>query len=103
MKTYTHDNIEVSQFKNHRYFESLDLCLNNAYKTKKNPGVAWNILGYEVEPDEDTEWSGIENPTGFILAYMVGDDEVFRFKKGDLIPIEEDNYCCGCGQIGCGH
>src|SRR4029450_3220163 len=35
--------------------------------------IAWRAFAYETVPDEDTEWSGIENPTGRVLAHMVRD------------------------------
>jgi hypothetical protein len=63
--------------------------------------IAWTILGWELEPDDDTEWSGIYRNTGQILAIMVGDDQIFHFDIDDLTPIEDYEYCGGCGQIGC--
>ena len=36
--------------------------------------VAWHVLGWETEPDEDTEWSGCYNRTGRLVCQMVGDD-----------------------------
>jgi hypothetical protein len=66
-------------------------------------GVAWYVLGWETEPDEDTEWSGIENRTGRVVCKMVGDDSHFTFEPEDVIPLEREAYCGECGQIGCGH
>lgn len=63
--------------------------------------VAYTILGWELEPDEDTEWTGIYQPTGELLVIMVGDDHVWHFSPYDLTPIDDDDYCPGCGQIGC--
>jgi hypothetical protein len=37
-------------------------------------GIAWRVFGWEVEPDEDTEWSGYYNRTGKVVACMIGDD-----------------------------
>ena len=48
--------------------------------------IAWRAFAYETEPDEDTEWSGIENPTGRVLAHMVGDDREYAFEPDDLAP-----------------
>lgn len=64
-------------------------------------GVAWFTLGWEVEADEDTEWSGYYNRTGNVLAVMVGDDQAHSIDPDDLQPIEDGEYCPGCGQIGC--
>ena len=65
--------------------------------------VAWDILGWETEPDEDTPWSGVENRTGRVVAAMVGDDhrEVYDFDEFE--PLQCEEYCGVCGQIGCSH
>jgi hypothetical protein len=72
-----------------------------AYKDERG-GVAWRVFAYETEPDEDTEWTGYENPTGLVLAHMIGDDRETAFDPDDLEPIKDEDYCSGCGQIGCG-
>ncbi len=72
-----------------------------AYKVKGWRGVAFHVLGWETEPDEDTEWSGYEQRTGRVVAVMVGDDTKHAVDPDDLTPISEDDYCPGCGQIGC--
>jgi len=73
------------------------------YKEARNPSVAWFIMGWETEPDEDTEWSGQEVRTGRVIASMVGDDCLFRFDKEDLVPLPREDFCSECGQIGCNH
>lgn len=72
-------------------------------------GIAWSRIGPEMvdEFDEDTgenvtEWSGYQVPTGKIEMVMVGDDRVFTFDPKDITKIAEEDYCPGCGQIGCG-
>lgn len=65
-------------------------------------GIAWRAFAWETEPDEDTEWTGIENPTGRVLAHMVGDDRTFAFDPDDLVPLAASAYCVECGQVGCG-
>lgn len=74
-----------------------------AYTVRRHGGVAWRVLGWETEPDEDTEWSGVENRTGRVVAHMVGDDARFTFDPEDLTPIKREDYCGECGQIGCTH
>ena len=64
-------------------------------------GVAFYVHRWQTIPDEDTEWSGIENETGMIEVVMVGDDRVFVVDPDDLTAISEDDYCPECGQIGC--
>ena len=66
-------------------------------------GLAWSILGYETEPDEDTEWSGYEVTTGNIVAVMVGDDHLWSLDPHgvDIVPLDDDEYCSCCGQVGC--
>ena len=66
-------------------------------------GIACVILGYQTEPDEDTEWSGIENRTDLLVARMVGDDHYFLVDPSDVSALPREDYCGECGQIGCGH
>ena len=68
-----------------------------------NDGVAWRILGWETQPDEDTEWTGIEERTGRVVARMVGDDSLFVYELEDFEPLVREEYCGECGQIGCMH
>jgi hypothetical protein len=75
----------------------------DAYRAKRYDGIAWRVLGWETEPDADTEWTGIEERTGNVVAHMVGDDRRFTFEPEDLSPLADLEYCATCGQIGCAH
>jgi hypothetical protein len=88
----------------HSTYESDDEKFNApAYKLKGDKyAIAWRIYGWQTEPDEDTEWSGIYNRTGMVIAVMVGDDRKHVYDPDDFEPINEEDYCSGCGQIGCG-
>jgi len=66
-------------------------------------GIAWAVLGWETEPDEDTEWTGQEERTGQVVAVMIGDDRHFTFDQEDLTPLDREEYCGECGQVGCRH
>lgn len=57
-----------------------------AYKAEGwSARIVWRPFAYETEPDEETEGSGIENPTGRVLAHRVGDvDRVYAFDPDDL-------------------
>ncbi len=72
-----------------------------AYRIRGEAGVAFWALGWETVADEDTEWSGIRVRTGKVVCMMVGDDRHFAFDPDDLTPLKEEDYCGGCGQIGC--
>ncbi len=72
-----------------------------AYTIKGYDGIAWYYKKDETKPDEDTEWSGFEQPTGNVIMVMIGDDREFSFDPDDVTPINEDEYCHSCGQIGC--
>lgn len=86
------------------HYESDDATFDApAYVETRRPGVAWYVLGWETEPDEDTGWSGMENRTGRIVAVMVGDDRRFTFDRDELAPLKREDYCGECGQIGCAH
>lgn len=64
-------------------------------------GIAWRILGWETEPDEDTVWSGYENRTGKLVAIMIGDDKYLAVDPEDVSELDDGEYCTVCGQIGC--
>jgi hypothetical protein len=65
-------------------------------------GIAWRVTAYESETDEDSYWTGYANPTGRVIAHMVGDDRDFSFDPTELTKISESDYCYDCGQVGCG-
>lgn len=75
----------------------------DAVRIAGHPGVAWNVLGWESEPDDDTEWSGCENRTGRLVCVMIGDDHRWLFDPEDVQALNRAEYCGECGQIGCGH
>jgi hypothetical protein len=74
-----------------------------AYTVEGYKGVAWRVYGWEIEPDEDTEWTGLEGRTGKIVCVMVGDDRRFVFDEYDVLPLADLDYCVECGQVGCTH
>jgi len=75
----------------------------DAYAVKGWGGIAWYVLGWETQPDEDTEWTGYEVRTGRVVAVMVGDDSKFAIDPEDIEPLEREAYCGVCGQVGCCH
>lgn len=70
-------------------------------------------LSAENEEDatcEDCEGSGKlyydeqeQCRTGQVVCVMVGDDRHWAFDPEDVQPLEREEYCGECGQIGCGH
>jgi hypothetical protein len=84
------------------------------------PGVSWVAHGwvkhwdpwlflaededgneYEVEEPGEGEW--IERPDlGMVVVTMVGDDRKFEAPVDELVVLDEEEFCHGCGQIGCG-
>lgn len=47
------------------------------------------------------EWS-IVTDTDWVYVVMVGDDEERLTEVSSLVKISDDDYCHGCGQVGCG-
>jgi hypothetical protein len=74
-----------------------------AYRVRGYSGIAFSVLGWETESDEDTEWSGYEVRTGRLVCIMIGDDTHHSIDPEDVSPLAPDAYCRECGQIGCGH
>ncbi len=98
-----------------------ELDMDGRYAVAGYRGVAFYLRGYSTEqiqsdpelicedPDcAHEEWicwtehepEVIEN-RGMVRAVMVGDDREHLVDVDDLTPIGEDDYCPGCGQIGC--
>lgn len=75
----------------------------DAYTVRGYRGIAFYVLGWETAPDADTEWTGIEERTGQVIAIMVGDDHRHVVDPNDLTPIAREAYCGECGQVGCSH
>lgn len=74
---------------------------DTAYTVDGYRGMAWHYIGPETRADEETEWTGIEPETGNVRMVMVGDDRVFTFEPGECHSIPDEEYCGGCGQVGC--
>ena len=98
-------SLTTNQFKimRHNYERDDEKFSADAYKADGWSGIAWVVLGWETEPDEDTHWSDIEQRTGKVVAVMIGDDRHFVFDADELTPLEPESFCRSCGQIGCTH
>jgi hypothetical protein len=85
-----------------------------AYKVAGQEGIAWRVTSYAKEDclvedyfeDEDgvvsyAEWEEVEDRSR-VIAHMIGDDSNWTFDITDLTPLEDDEYCSSCGQVGCG-
>ena len=75
----------------------------DAYRVDGHSGIAWYVLGWETEPTDETEWSGMYDRTGGVVCVMIGDDRHFVFDPEDVKPIDREDYCGECGQMGCRH
>lgn len=40
---------------------------------------------------------------GTVHIRMIGDDRTFAVDSSHLTPIEREDYCGQCGQVGCAH
>ena len=93
-----------------------DLDFDARYSVKHMPGIAFYLVGYvtewqeyvvDVYDDYDdvfilTDFEEVEDRNR-VIAIMVGDDYKHIVDVDDLTKIDDDDYCSGCGQIGCGH
>jgi len=106
MQTWTCDGVEVRAYGRNprfRFAPDAERWPEDAYTVDGWRGIAWAVLGWEVEPTADTEWDGIEERTAYVLCVMVGDDRPHRFEPEDLTALGELDYCAECGQVGCTH
>jgi hypothetical protein len=89
------------------------LDLDGRYAVAGHDGIAFWLKDYvrTLAVDEDGEpiigWLGdcedaYDVDTSMVIAVMVGDDREHVVDVDDLTPLEEDAYCAGCGQLGCG-
>lgn len=62
---------------------------DKTYRVKGYSGVAFYLMS---QPSE-----------GHVIVRMVGDDRDFEELVEDLTPLDDEEYCGICGQIGCGH
>jgi hypothetical protein len=87
---------------------------SKAYRVDGHDGIAWratshveeSVLVHDYYEDDDgsasyAEYEDVVN-TSMVNAHMVGDDRNFVFDVDDLTPLEDDEYCGSCGQVGCG-
>ena len=100
--------------------QALELDMDGRYAVASMPGIAFYLRGYAEEwteeswlfvgeKDDDVEdetlWLYVEpekvENRQMVQAVMVGDDYVHTIDVEELSPISEEDYCCGCGQIGC--
>ena len=87
---------------NYEPFEEGDTLHDVHHVTvRQYPGVAFHACGWEVQADEDTEWTGIEERTGRVICVMVGDDFRHSVDEVDVSPLPRSSFCGECGQIGC--
>lgn len=91
--------------------------MDSTYRVERYKGVAWRITGYKQVLTTESfwvkdqygddlhvelgEWED-DTESGIVLAHMVGDDRIFELYIDELIELNEDEYCPGCGQVGCG-
>lgn len=76
------------------------------FRVKRWPAVAVVAMGYFAEypePSEEDQEPELMSDESRIVVVMVGDDKRHIVAASDLIPLNEDEFCPECGQIGCGH
>jgi hypothetical protein len=71
-------------------------------------GVAAAVFKVGPTWTEVLRWDGAEMDVPELEEYeafihMVGDDRTIRIVMDDFEVIDDDEYCGGCGQIGCAH
>lgn len=104
MRTYSGEVAVQITRRGRRHYEPDEATFSaEAYTVEGYAGIAWRLLGWETEPDEDTEWSGCEERTGRVVAVMVGDDQPHVFEPDEVTALAREAFCGVCGQVGCTH
>jgi hypothetical protein len=94
-----------------------ELDTSKRYTAMDYEGIALVFLGPELtafnDPvlaccdrdaaDCDCASPDTEGLTGMARMRMVGDDREHLVDPHDIAELGEDDYCAGCGQVGCGH
>ena len=117
---------------NERTFKLAPFDFDRRYAVDGWSGIAWEAIEHPIDHAEGDEnyqwiedwgprddpdawgWMGCERfygettctcdpDLGRVVCVMVGDDRRFTHDVDDLTPLDDDDYCSGCGQIGCGH
>jgi hypothetical protein len=58
--------------------------------------------GENAYGEETGDWYSEEVPSDTdVIVHMVGDDRPIRVDRSDLVPIDDDGFCHGCGQTDC--
>jgi hypothetical protein len=73
------------------------------YKVAGWPQVACRLVGEMVEVADDGDGGEVYDPSGLFGVVMVGDDFVHLVEPDRLVPVEREEYCGECGQLGCAH
>ena len=103
MKHYDCNGTELNTIGRVHYLDADADGYDGAYKVRGSAGVAWRVFGWEMEATEDTEWDGILVRTGALVCVMIGDDRPEILDPDEIEPIEREEFCGECGQIGCAH
>lgn len=98
----------------------MKLDMTARYEVQGWPGVAVWIDGWEKrwepytalvqDPDTGEEWEEetfegewVDDVGGMLRVVMVGDDHRHLVDPDDLAPLNREDYCGECGQVGCAH
>ena len=71
------------------------------YAVAGRGGVAFYLDRYYNDGRVDEDGEPLEIDTSRVVAVMVGDDQEWVVDVDQLRKLSDDEYCSGCGQIGC--
>lgn len=84
-----------------RHYVSAPEYAGDRYAVAGWDGIAFYVLGWTTEPDDETYWTGMEERTGQLSVVMVGDDRIHQADPADVTELADGASCRECGQIGC--
>lgn len=83
--------------------ELTEFVPGSAVRVAGYEGIAFRVDGLPTREGPNSSWTGLvfHHPNRR-LVHMIGDDGEYDVHVDELEPLDDDDYCGTCGQIGCG-
>lgn len=72
-------------------------------RVEGHAGIAFFVSRNQNSNQRDEDGEPIPLEDGLLAVVMVGDDHRWIVDADTVSPLDDEDFCHGCGQIGCGH